>query len=134
MWRLNCPPPTAGIALRTEFGTLDRALDDRFSIKFGYVQYVDFTEAFAGTYDRIFWKRASLSHEAEVRGVIIKDSGDNLDAPGLLVPLDLSLAVSAVVTSPFAPRWFDAVVKETMTKFDLDVPVQCSSLLAEPFF
>lgn len=96
LWRLYCPPPIPGIAIRTEFGALDRALDDSFFIKFGYVQYVNFAETFAGTYDRIFWKRASLSHEAEVRGVIATDWQNKSDAPGFLVPLALSLAIDAV--------------------------------------
>jgi len=134
LWRLYAPPPTAGIAIRTERGALEGALADCFDIKFGHVQYLNFAEGFAGTYDRIFWKRASLSHEAEVRAVITKRPMSVSDEPGLLVPVDLSWALKAVVTSPFAPRWFDAVVREVMQKFGLNVPVQSSSLLAEPFF
>ena len=134
LWRLYSPPPSAGIAVRTEFGALDRALDDSFCIKFGHIQYVNFAERFAGTYDRIFWKRDSLSHEAEVRAVTTKDWQNSSNELGVLVPLDMSLAISSVVTSPFAPRWFDAVVRETMQKFGLEVPVQSSELLAEPFF
>ena len=33
LWRLYCPPPTAGIALRTTFADLKRAFDDDLSIK-----------------------------------------------------------------------------------------------------
>lgn len=134
LWRLYCPPPSAGIAIRTDFGALDNALDGSFDVKFGYVQYVDFAKHFAGTYDRIFWKRASFRHEAEVRAVIAKDWTNTSSESGLHVRVDLSQAVKAIVTSPFAPRWFDSVVKETMQRFGLDIPVTSSALRAEPFF
>ena len=134
LWRLYAPPPTIGIAIQTEFGALDRALADGFDIKFGYVQYVDFAKTFAGTYDRIFWKRASLSHEAAVRAVITKDWSYTADEIGLFVPLKLSQAIKGVVVSPFAPKWFNSVMKEVMQKFSLDVPIRASELLAEPFF
>lgn len=134
LWRLYAPPPTTGIAIRTTFGALDGALCGSFDIMFGHVQYVNFAKGFAGTYDRIFWKRASLRRETEVRGVITKDWTSTSDEPGLFVPLDLSLAIKAVVTSPFAPRWFDAVVRETMQRFGVDAPAESSGLVAEPFF
>jgi len=134
LWRLYCPPETAGIAIRTQFSALDLALDDRFSVKFGYVQYIDFAKNFSGTYDRIFWKRSSLRHEAEVRGVITKGWAKNSNELGLLIPINLPLAVSAVVTSPFASHWFGSLVKSTIQKFDINLPVVPSNLLAEPFF
>jgi hypothetical protein len=134
LWRLYAPPDTAGIALRAEFGALDAALNTTFDVKFGYVQYVDFASRFAGTYDRIFWKRASLSHETEVRGVIAPHMTRSSDETGVLVPLDLSRGIKAVVISPFAPIWFADVVRTTLQKFGIGLSVQPSSLLAEPFF
>lgn len=134
LWRLYCPPHSPGIVIRTDFKSLDAALDGAFDIKFGYVQYVDFAKSFAGTYDRIFWKRASLSHEAEVRGVISGELTEAFDRPGISVPINLSRAFKAVVTSPFAPPWFEGVVKATMQRFGIDTPVTRSALCAEPFF
>jgi hypothetical protein len=65
LWRLYCPPPMMGVAIRTTARLLIAALGDDPQIKLGRVQYVDFRKAFAGFHDRIYWKRKSLSHEAE---------------------------------------------------------------------
>jgi hypothetical protein len=134
LWRLYTPPSTAGIALRTEFDALNAALCSNFEIKFGHVQYVDFATGFAGTYDRIFWKRASLKHEAEVRGVISRMPWEESEEPGLLVPINLDRGIQSVVTSPFAPAWFGSLVEATIRKFGAKLRVQSSELSAEPFY
>lgn len=106
LWRLYCPPGSVGVAVQTERGVLEDSLDQELTIKFGHVRYIDFSRGFAGTYDRIFWKRKSLSHEAEVRGVVQKDWMDKRDIPGIAVSADLNRGIQKVVISPFAPSWF----------------------------
>src|SRR5207244_969744 len=69
LWRLYCPPPTAGLTIQTTAGRLMRTVGDA-PVKIGKVQYIDFANGFAGIHERIFAKRKSLSHEAEVRLVI----------------------------------------------------------------
>ena len=132
-WRLYCPPNSAGVAINTCFEALDTALNYDLEVKFGHVQYIDFKESFAGTYDRVFWKRKSLNHEAEVRGVI-KFWQNNEPVPGLLVPVNVDKLISKVVISPFSPPWFEKVLKETMQKFDVDASVENSELISLPFF
>src|SRR5262249_7403023 len=121
LWRLYCPALTPGVCVRTNFGLLDRALKSDEEIRFGHVQYVDFKTDFAGTYDRIFWKRKSLGHEAEVRGVIHpRAQGPNgAEATGLLVPVDLEACIQSVIVSPFAAPWFEDVVRRTLDNFKL---------------
>lgn len=132
LWRLYCPPPTAGVAIRTDVMALKKSLADDSNIEIGRVQYVDFRKSFAGLHDRIFWKRKSLSHEAEVRAVIRKFEPQDL--PGLFVGADLPRLMQAVVPSPFAPMWFSALLKATMDKFEVDATIVDSELLSEPFF
>tara|TARA_R110002074_G_scaffold170431_1_gene332744 strand:- start:2034 stop:2747 length:714 start_codon:yes stop_codon:yes gene_type:complete len=134
LWRLYAPPATNGVAICMEFQALDDALDSNFDIKFGYIQYINFENRFAGTYDRIFWKRASLSHESEVRGVIYSGRNEPIASDGLLVPFDISTGIKTVVTSPFAPIWFNDVVKATTEQFGFELPVRSSELLLRPFF
>lgn len=134
LWRLYCPPNSAGVAIRTDLSSLKRSLDDDYRIKYGHVQYVDFRERFAGTYDRIFWKRKSLSHEAEVRAVIQKDWYSKSDDSGIVLPADLQCLIREVVVSPFAPSWFEDVLKETMAKYGLEARIRLSELAAQPFF
>jgi hypothetical protein len=54
LWRLYCLPPSAGVAIRTDSTLLNESLGDNPEIKFGRVQYIDFSIGFAGTHDRIF--------------------------------------------------------------------------------
>jgi hypothetical protein len=131
LWRLYCPPPTAGIAIRAEYSSLNLSVGDNPEIEIGRVQYIDFQKQFSGTYDRIFWKRKSLSHESEVRAVIQRSQlGDKV---GILVPVDISKLIKAIVISPFAPKWFKSVLADTLEKFEVQAPID-SDLIAEPFF
>lgn len=132
LWRLYCPPPVPGVAITTKFSKLDSTIDCTWEVRFGHVQYIDFSKGFAGTYDRLFWKRSSLSHEREVRGVI-QDRSIPTDCEGLAIKFDLD-CIDCVVLSPYAPIWFGDVVCETMGKFGLRVRVEPSELLTQPFF
>lgn len=134
LWRLYSPPGSAGVAIQTERGLLEDNLDAKWDIKLGHVRYIDFAQNFAGTYDRIFWKRKSLSHEAEVRAVIHTDRRKKDDIPGLHIAADLNRAIQRVITSPFAQPWFLEILKETMVRFGLKVPVEHSALLDQPFY
>lgn len=132
LWRLYCPPSSSGVAIRTDAGSLMRSLDDDPKIRIGRVQYVDFRKGYAGLHDRVFWKRMSLSHEAEVRAVIKEPQPQ--DQSGLLIPVDLTQLFLAIVPSPFASPWFPDILKATMRRFDVDAPIVSSELLSEPFF
>lgn len=73
LWRLYCPPGTAGLAIRTKAGTLWDATVNERSAVVGRVHYIDFRKGYAGINERVFCKRLSLSHESEVRAVIASD-------------------------------------------------------------
>lgn len=132
LWRLYCPPTTAGVAIKTTFGDLKAAFDQDLSIKLGRVKYLDFRSQFAGLNEAVFRKRRSLQHEQEVRAVI--RTRPEREALGLARPVDLSALVKEVVTSPFAPAWFGAIVGDLLLRYDLPVPIRTSELLSEPFF
>ena len=133
LWRLYCPPPQAGVLIQTTAEALEASLGPDAAVQIGHVQYLDFKTAFAGPYERVFTKRKSLSHEAEVRAVFerlsIKDS-----PPRILMPIDLKQLVHTVVPSPFAPPWLHELIAKILMRHDLDLPLRASELLAEPFF
>jgi hypothetical protein len=133
-WRLYAPSLPTGVAVRTKFGKLDDSLDQRFDVRGGFVQYVDYSKAFAGTYDKLFWKRSSLSHEAEVRIVHQQGQLSEPEIFGVSVPMDLNNAFEAIIVSPFAPDWFVDVVRETARKFEVSIEIEKSQLLSDPFF
>lgn len=132
-WRLYCPPQTFGVALRSSVGRLWDAMAGEQNAVVGRVHYLDFSRAFAVTgRERIFCKRASLSHEREVRAVILDDE---LDPPrGRLVGCDLAALIDTIVLSPFVPDWFEAVMADVLAKYDLLIPVRRSDLLEAPFY
>lgn len=132
IWRLYCPPPSIGIAIRTTYSALNKSLGDDLSISIGQVKYIDFKKEFADINDAIFRKRQSLSHEKEVRAVI-RESGIN-EILGKALPVDLSTLLHEVVISPFAPTWFKDVLQETMLRYDVTAKVSFSELLLDPFF
>jgi hypothetical protein len=132
LWRLYCPPPMTGVAIKTNAGLLTQALVQESHFKIGHVQYVDFRKAFAGQHDRIFWKRQSLSHEAEVRAVIERHKAR--EQTGFSVPVDLEKILLTVVPSPFAPTWFGELVASAMRRFEVKLTVARSELLSTPFF
>lgn len=132
LWRLYCPPGSSGVVIRTTADRLLRALGPSAQITLGRVQYVDFRKSFAGFHDRIFWKRKSLAHEAEVRAACRGSLSD--DWSGLPVSVDLSILLELVVPSPFAPAWFPTLLASLVDRFGLQAPVEKSELLAQPFF
>lgn len=133
-WRLYAPSLPTGVAVRTKFGKLDDSLDQRFDVRGGFVQYVDYSKAFAGTYDKLFWKRLSLSHEAEVRIVHQQTQISEPEVFGVSVPLDINNALDAIIVSPFAQDWFVDVVRETARRFEVSIEIEKSQLLSDPFF
>jgi hypothetical protein len=133
LWRLYCPPPTPGIAIRSTVGQLWDATRQDASAVVGRVHYVDFRYFFATIQkERIFCKRQSLSHEREVRATLRNDYKD--PTAGKIVTCDLGVLIEEVTVSPFAPLWFSDVVCGIIEKFGYAFEVQPSELLEEPFY
>jgi hypothetical protein len=51
-----------------------------------------------------------------------------------MMPVDLRKLVHAIVPSPFSPPWLLSLLARTLKRYDLDLPIGESELLAEPFF
>jgi hypothetical protein len=133
LWRLYCPPPHPGVMIQTTAEALEASLGPDVDVEIAHVQYLDFKTAFAGPYERILTKRKSLSHETEVRAVFRHRLVTDPPA-GLMMPVDLRKLVHAIVPSPFSPPWLLSLLARTLKRYDLDLPIGESELLAEPFF
>ena len=133
IWRLYCPPTVPGIAIRTTAGQLWNACSHEHNATVGRVHYVDFRQSFASVQsERIFQKRASLSHEKEVR-IVLKNNQEN-PVDGKILKCDLESLISAVVISPFAPSWLLEVVSSAIEKFGYSFEIKSSELLEQPFY
>jgi hypothetical protein len=93
---------------------------------------MDFRRSFASGDQRIFCKRASLSHEQEVRAVL--PNNNKVLRNGKLVVCDLTELIEEVIISPFAPSWFGNVLNETLKRFEYKFQVRQSEISDEPFF
>jgi hypothetical protein len=133
LWRLYCPPPTLGVALKANVGRLwDVTAPDATAIV-GRVHYLDFKQEFATIQkERIFCKRKSLSHENEVRIVLENDRKE--PAVGKWLRCDLSVLIEVAVVSPFAPPWCEEVVKAVISQYGYNLNVIRSELLDVPFY
>jgi hypothetical protein len=131
LWKLYCPNGSPGVVIQTSADRLFDALDSP-DIELGRVQYVDFRMTFAGFHDRIFWKRKSLAHEAEVRAV--SKIGEAQDISGLSHSVDIEKLCELVIPSPFAAAWFPSLVEALVTRYGYQIPIGRSELLGEPFF
>ncbi len=132
LWRLYCPVGSSGVVVKTTAHRLLSSLDPSAPVDMGRVQYVDFRSSFAGLHDRIFCKRKSLSHEAEVRAVFRSRSDE--ERIGIPVSIDITTLIEQVAPSPFEPTWFPALLRSVVKRFGLGFPVEESELLAQPFF
>ena len=132
LWRLYCPPGSAGLAIQTDVSHLRDCLRDVSDLSVGQVQYVDFKTRFAPINDRVFWKRKSLSHESEVRAVIRIGMPEGTN--GLAIPVDPTRLVNKLVPSPFAPEWFSSTIQAVLERFEVPLRVAPSELQARPFF
>lgn len=131
LWRLYCPPNSSGVALETTAERLTSALSNS-DIELGQVQYVDFRKSFAGLHDRIFWKRSSLRHEAEVRAVFKHRFSE--ECAGVSRSIDIETLCVAVVPSPFSAAWFGPLIRSITERYALSLNITESELLAQPFF
>ena len=132
LWRLYSPPNTIGVAVQTTVDALWNVLANHPSGVVGRVHYLDYSQTYASLNDRIFFKRKSLSHEREVRAVLPNRRENPVQ--GQLVTCDLERLIRYVVSSPFSPSWFTDVLRETISRYGFNLPVQTSELLDQPFF
>lgn len=133
LWRIYCPPSTAGVVIQSTVGRLwDASARGRGAVV-GRVHYLDFRRSFSadGIY-RLFFKRMSLSHESEIRILLDNDIGS--DAPGKILNCDLDALIQQVIVSPFAPPWFTNVVAGVVERFGYHFETRRSELLDEPFY
>jgi len=131
MWKLYTKNMTEGIAIQTTYDKLYRALDRNPSISIGRVNYIDYSQQFAGINESFWFKRKSFEHEKEVRAIYKDFKADN--EYGIPMKVNIRTLINKLYVSPTAQDWFVNVVKDTMEKFELKKKINRSSMIIEPF-
>ncbi|MGD6964553.1 hypothetical protein ACQCVB_20330 [Fictibacillus phosphorivorans] len=118
-----------GIAIKSNIVKLIDSLHSLVS--FGQVQYIDYFKDMASnnTYESLFYKRSSFSHENEFRIIHFED----IDNPcfqeyGALLSCDLNHLIEEIYVAPTAPQWFVQTVASVVKMYKIDKPIKQSSL------
>lgn len=155
MWKLYMRDH--GLVLTTTYDRLRTALGGEDDIRVGYVHYVDYDEDWideGNAFSPFMHKRASFTHEQEVRAVIAHypkrpveppefgEDGKQVMAidwdaqtpPGIAIPVDPRALIADVRITPDAPSWFLTAVEDLTHRYGLTVAVLPSDLSGEPSF
>ncbi len=145
MWDLYS---AKGIAVRSTFARLCESFaKDPDEQHVGQVRYIGYgTEVidYGNTMNAIYTKRTSFEHEREVRACLSRIPEDwkagtpdaeryaKSQPAGVYVSVDLATLVDSVYVSPGRPGWFRDLVASMMRRYELDKPVEASSLDERP--
>ena len=131
MWKLYSVNTKNAVAIQTTAARLYEALDRDPSIEIGKVRYVDFNKRFSSVYGAYWCKRKSFEYEREVRAIRKDFETSN---KGISIPIDINILIERVYISPYAPKWFEEVVRNIMEKYQIIVPVVYSEMTKQPFY
>jgi len=123
MWRLYCPSDD-GVAIKTKYSQLVDSIDTDEHRYIGCVRYIDY-ESEGFPWNNLFYpvmhKRASFSHEREVRlvkSVTPKPKYDPNNMPlGITHPWHAEEIASAVYVNPYAPEFYFSAVRSVIEQF-----------------
>ncbi|WP_342150745.1 hypothetical protein [Methylorubrum sp. SB2] len=154
MWSIYAPNRDA-VAVVTDYKTLSECLPAWIYI--GMVKYIDYsrdTTVFGNVFNPFLHKRASFSHETELRAVLWDSSAFSsnkaakitrvepaaqeiekcLKDSGAAVPINLASLIHSIYVSPTSPKWYRELISDFCNKNGLKVDVSQSSLLENALF
>jgi hypothetical protein len=121
-----------GLAIRTTFERLRRSICPTGpAVSGAVVQYIDFDTHPTTEYNVVAWgvlKRASFSHEREFRLVSLQPSGPT----GIHVQIHAQDLIEQVYVAPTTPDWMFELIKNLLSRYELDTHVVRSELNQGP--
>lgn len=130
MWKLYSVNTQNAVAIQTTAEHLYLALNRNPDVRIGKVKYVDYNNRFTSENGAYWYKRKSFEHEREVRAIAIDYKSEN----GITIPIDINTLIDCIYISPYAPKWFEEVVRSVVEKFGLSAPIVCSDMARKPFY
>lgn len=127
LWKIYLGNSPYGIAIRTDIGRLKECLkvsDDKiFHYKVRYIDHLSDALETVNQDEVVSSKRDFYSYEKEFRTVIKNQfdvDSENNRTPrfthGKYVPINPSLLIERIYTSPLAPTWFTELVEKTINE------------------
>ena len=140
LWRLY-GTQEASIAIRTTYDQLVDVLRANDGVYLGLITYVDYDKdkgRMRSDLERVMHKRRAFRHEEEARFVKVLDGslGRRPAPAGLYVSVALERLVHGIYIDPYAPEWFEKVVRAVVARFAprLRRRITWSSMKADPLF
>jgi len=133
MWRLYTQAIDQAIAIRSTVKHLhdsipvskspeERIRDNTFLIsEVHYLDYKKETIPDDAVFNRIFYKRKSYEHEAELRALLIPEITNPHQSKkgGIYIPINLDALIDEIYVGPGTPGWFFDLVKNISTKYGI---------------
>jgi hypothetical protein len=122
-----------GLAIKSNVENLIDSINGE--VFYGQVQYIDYLKDMASnnTFESLFYKRISFSHENEFRLICF----ESIEEPffqecGAYVKCDLNQLIDEIYIAPTAQKWFKETVESVIGKYGINKPVIQSSLYDSP--
>lgn len=129
MWRLYAGE-MKGIAIKSTVGKIRTQLPADGRIR--QVAYIDYGVDHTLHLSPAYCKRKAFDYEREVRAVIPFDA----DSPpaGIPVKINLNACIDEIRISPELPSWMASLIRQLLTRYEVNVPCLPSLLDAQPQF
>lgn len=131
MWKLYSMNVTNAIAIQTTAQGLYEALDKDPRISIGKLNYIDYQNKFAPINGSFWYKRKAFAYEQEVRAIF---TDFEAKTSGITINVNLNKLIEAIYISPYAPAWFESVVRSVAEKYGINKPIYYSEMTEAPFF
>lgn len=144
MWKIYSENDES-ICIQTTFSRVLKQFPDY--VFGGLVNYIDYEKDIikgGNLFSPLMHKRKSFEHEKELRFIITgqlfdfvppkKEIKKLITGSGLNLPINPSKFIEAVFISPTAPDWFFETVAQIVKISGHNIPINQSSLTAEPLF
>lgn len=128
MWKIYTEPKT-GVCVRSTVGSLKRSLNAE-NLSIYKVKYIDintdnsaehaipiaYFDTSTGPFPKYIthaYKKLEYEYENEIRAVILREE----QKQGMDVDVNLDMLIQEVFISPYAPEWFDQLVRKVTVKY-----------------
>jgi len=123
MWKIYLKT-NEGIAIQSTYQRLNDCLNKLPKpVYLGIVKYIDYEKDLIDWGNRMvpfFHKRKSFLHEQELRA-IIRGFDYDLNNGGIKLPIDLNLLIEKIYVAPYAPKWFNQLIKDIVVGKNITV-------------
>lgn len=149
LWRANLGPEL-GVVIKSSVEKLKESFKrTEYRVFIGEVKYIDFENDKISGENKLYpfiYKRNGFSQENELRAVLTtlphedhpgwkgRVPGERVlldweeQPPGMYVGIDIETLIKEIRISPTTPAWVKRTISNILSKFEIDIPVNKSSL------